>query len=256
MKKIIKVFPIILMLFIVVFISGCGKELGGIQKDYNIDKKINGEEIKKNDLFSTLLKSVSEFKKTYYGHILLNIQYGNEKDISELMFDFRGDKIEDWKFYINIDANDLITEMFLLDGYAYTKVKINGETKKEKSNIKDDLKGTIEQNKERMLFNCLNLISLDDINDQSFYIELYQNITKYSENTEEHRFKAIIDAKSNLVIDYYDKDNGRVVFNENNKVIYLASKNQQSLKEIVFIYEQPKFNFPSKNGYKEVTKKD
>ena len=59
-----------------------------------------------------------------------------------------------------------------------------------------------------------------------------------------------------IVNHYYDKDNGRVVFNENNKVIYLASKNQQSLKEIVFIYEQPKFNFPSKNGYKEVTKQD
>lgn len=251
MKKIIKVFPIILMLFMVVFISGCGKELGGIQKDYNIDKKINGEEIKKNDLFNTLLKSVSEFKKTYYGHILLNIQYGNETDTSELMFNFEGNQIKDWKFYINIDANDLKTEMFLLDGYAYTKVKINGETHKEKSNIEDDLKGTVEQTKEKLLLECLNLISLEDINDKSFYIELYQNITNYYEDIEEHQVKAVIDSKSNLVIDYYDKDSGRVVFNQNNKVIYLASQNKQSLKEIIFNYEQPKFNFPSTKGYKE-----
>ena len=44
----------------------------------------------------------------------------------------------------------------------------------------------------------------------------------------------IIGVKGRIKIDYYDKDSGRVVFNQNNKVIYLASQNKQSLKEICF----------------------
>lgn len=252
MNKIFKLFSVTLILIMMSFLSGCELSLNDVKKTYDIDKEINGTSLTTEELLEKLEDIVFNFEMNKYCEITAVSTMNNDKLNLTIKYDFSGELLKDFKLHINIKSKEEELQYFIDDEVLYAIVKYDEVVEKEKANLKDLLGNvSIDQAKQELLKECMSFMDFEGALTKESYQELYEAI-KDSLSDEEEMLKATIDSNSNLVIDVNDDDEqARMVFNSDNKLIYLGGKDNKDYITVIFSYSKPRFNFPSTDGFIE-----
>lgn len=255
MKKVMKLFSIVLVILFVFTLTGCELSIEEISEKYDIDKEIQAEEITEEELLQKFKDIIEDFKETNYSEVLMVGKVLGEEVSIKMQYDFSSDDIEDLKFYLSLNSPEGDMIVFVDDGMMYVESKYDDSHVKEKQKISEALGNiNIEEIKEEILDEAMSNFGLDLAFDKESYEDLIDSLKgELSENT--NSIIGQIDSKDNLIINITQEGGQvRLVFNNDGKLIYMGIKenNNKMYASFTISYSKPNIKIPSKDGYQEL----
>lgn len=255
MKKVMKLFSIVLVILFVFTLTGCELSLEDISEKYDIDKEIQAEEVTEEELLQKFKDIINGFKDTNYSEMLMVGKVQGEEVSIKMQYDFSSDDIEEFEFYLSLNSPEGDMIVFIEDGVIYVDSQFGDSNVKEKQKISEALGNiNIEEVKDEILDEAMSNFGMDLVLDKESYEDLIDSIKEELVENKDS-IKAQIDSKDNLIIDYIEySGQGRIVFNSDNKLIYIGVKglNDNMYMSMTINYSKPNIKMPSKDGYKEV----
>ena len=252
MKKTIKSVLIILVLLFVFILSGCELSIQDVKEQYDVTKEIEGTELTTEEILEKFENILKDFENVYYAEMIMEGIYGEEAANAKLQFDFSSDKIKNYKFYFNITSPEEQMTVFLDKEILYVESIYQEEVVKEKGTITEIL-GEVsnEEIKEELLDEVMSYIGMDLLFSKETYEELIDTFKGEFEKNQD--FMTVkIDSDGSLIIDYIqDSGQGRVVFNKDNKLIYIGLGGSNINMSVTINYNKPNIKIPSKDGYQD-----